>query len=252
MARPPAMAAGATKSNISMRRRPMSDATDTTSRLVDVPMVVLMPPTSVERPMGRRVREAGVPVRSATLMRTGMSSSTIGTVVDEGASTLPTTGSAAGDLWARPPGRARYRPIGSSAGRAEVPGRRSSGSTRRPAPRGRTCEEVGDAERPGRPTYGKSWNPTVSTANTKRLEDSMGIRSRVKSVSARSVEREDGEGVRVRCRGEGIEGCVVSFARRPPLPAWGTLSGGGGPAAGRDDDAARTEAPRRWRVQVAP
>ena len=48
----PARTAGTRKSNIPILARPMSAAMDTTSRLVEVPMVVVIPPSSVENPMG--------------------------------------------------------------------------------------------------------------------------------------------------------------------------------------------------------
>ena len=52
MATPPAMAAGRAKSNMPKRVMPRSSATLTTSRLVEVPIVVVMPPTMVANAIG--------------------------------------------------------------------------------------------------------------------------------------------------------------------------------------------------------
>ena len=60
----PTSAIGSAKSNMPKLRTPMSRATDTTSRLVEVPMVVAMPPISADRPIGMRMPEALVPVRA--------------------------------------------------------------------------------------------------------------------------------------------------------------------------------------------
>ncbi len=74
----PAMATGSAKSNISKRRIPRSAATATTSRLVEVPIVVPLPPMRVASPIGIKEVEADPPVRNATLTRTGSSITTIG------------------------------------------------------------------------------------------------------------------------------------------------------------------------------
>ena len=55
----PAVAAGTKKSNMPMRGSPRSAATETTSRLVEVPMVVVMPPMRVAKPIGISTEEAG-------------------------------------------------------------------------------------------------------------------------------------------------------------------------------------------------
>lgn len=113
---PAAMAVGMKKSNICRRRIPMSAATDTTSRLVEVPMVVLMPPTSVAKPIGINIPEADVFVRNETLIRIGSNSTTIGTLFTKALSIAPTisvnSSESCGLIRHR---RARPRPTGSRA-----------------------------------------------------------------------------------------------------------------------------------------
>ena len=72
----PAMAAGTTKSNIWILGKPMSATMETTSRLVDVPMVVLMPPTMVASPIGNRMPEVGDWLRMAAPISIGSISTT--------------------------------------------------------------------------------------------------------------------------------------------------------------------------------
>ena len=59
----------------------MSAATDTTSKLVEVPMVVALPPNKVANPMGMSTDEAGFPVRKETLIRIGRNRTTTGTLL---------------------------------------------------------------------------------------------------------------------------------------------------------------------------
>ncbi len=54
---------------------------ETTSRFVDVPMVVAIPPTMVPRPMGIRMPEGGTRVRTATLISIGRSITTTGVLL---------------------------------------------------------------------------------------------------------------------------------------------------------------------------
>jgi hypothetical protein len=84
------MAAGSAKSNIPKRSRPRWFATLTTSRFVDVPMVVAMPPTRVAKPMGRRMPDGDDDVRRQTLMRMGSSRTTMGVLFTNADSTAPT------------------------------------------------------------------------------------------------------------------------------------------------------------------
>jgi hypothetical protein len=74
----PTMTAGRVKSNISNLRIPMSAAMATTSRLVDVPIAVPMPPTRVARPMGINMAEEDKRLRSETVIRIGSNRITIG------------------------------------------------------------------------------------------------------------------------------------------------------------------------------
>ena len=60
---------------------PMSAATFTTSRLVDVPIVVAMPPRMLAKPIGISVPEGETPVRTATPMRIGSIRTTMGVLL---------------------------------------------------------------------------------------------------------------------------------------------------------------------------
>jgi hypothetical protein len=116
MAMQATMAAGIKKSNICILRRPMSAATDTTSRLVEVPMLVLMPPTRVAKPMGINMPEDDAPVRNDTLISIGNNNTTMGTLLTKALRKAPMMSVSnmlsAGLSFHR---RARLRPSGSSA-----------------------------------------------------------------------------------------------------------------------------------------
>ena len=101
---------------MSNRGSPRSAATLTTKRLVDVPMVVPMPPINVAKPMGIKIFAGEVDVRKQTLMRMGKSSTTIGVLLMNADNTAPTTSVAAKDKnGALPQKRPSNRPTGSSA-----------------------------------------------------------------------------------------------------------------------------------------
>ena len=57
---------------------PISEATLTTNKLVDVPIVVVIPPNRVAKPIGIKMPEGDVLVRKATLSMIGSNSTTIG------------------------------------------------------------------------------------------------------------------------------------------------------------------------------
>ena len=79
-------------------------------------MVVLMPPTRVAKPIGISMPEAGVPVRSDTLIRIGSSSTTIGTLLTKALRPPPISRVSNSDSdGATPQARASRRPTGSSA-----------------------------------------------------------------------------------------------------------------------------------------
>jgi len=111
-----AIKAGTIKSNIPIRGSPMSLATLTTSRLVDVPMVVVMPPTKVASPMGSSIGDESVFVRSATLIKIGNSKTTIGvlltTALSEPAMIKVSNNESAGLIFHI---LAKFRPTGSNA-----------------------------------------------------------------------------------------------------------------------------------------
>ena len=83
-------ATGNKNSNIENSRMPMLTATETTRRLVEVPMVVPMPPIRVAKPIGINIPDAGVPVRKETLIKIGKSRMTMGTLFTKALSTAPT------------------------------------------------------------------------------------------------------------------------------------------------------------------
>ena len=97
-------------------RMPRSAATATTSRLVDVPMLVAIPPIDVAKPIGINRSEAGVVVFSETLIRIGNSRMTTGVLLTNALSIAPITSVArkvsSGRCCHQ---RASWRPIGSSA-----------------------------------------------------------------------------------------------------------------------------------------
>ena len=72
------MATGSMKSNMPKSRTPVSLAMPTTSRFVDVPIVVDMPPMMVASPIGSMTPETGNFTLSDTPTRMGISSTTIG------------------------------------------------------------------------------------------------------------------------------------------------------------------------------
>ena len=130
---PPAMTAGTRKSNISIRLSPMSAATETTRRLVEVPMVVQVPPSRVANPIGISTVEALVLVRMETLIRIGRSRTTTGTLLIKAlmkaATSRVSSKETPGLIFHR---RARPRPTGSRARFGQRPGRQSSGHKPRP------------------------------------------------------------------------------------------------------------------------
>ena len=122
MATPPAMAAGTAKSNMPNCSSPKSLATATTSKLVDVPMVVAMPPTSVAKPIGISTLVAGALARRQALMRIGSKRTTTGVLLTNADSTAPTTSVASKERnGARAQARPSALPTGSSAPVTTIP-----------------------------------------------------------------------------------------------------------------------------------
>ena len=77
----PAMSAGTTKSNNWIVSKPISLAIPTTRRLVEVPMVVDMPPIKVAIPIGIRILEELISAFWATAMSAGINITTIGVLL---------------------------------------------------------------------------------------------------------------------------------------------------------------------------
>ena len=70
---------------------PRSAATEITSRLVDVPMAVPIPPSVVARPIGIRIFDDVMRVRSDTVIMIGSSMITIGVLLRNPLNTAHTT-----------------------------------------------------------------------------------------------------------------------------------------------------------------
>ena len=88
-ATPPTIATGTTQSNMPNFSCPRSCAMPTTSRFVDVPIVVDMPPMIVARPIGIMTSETGNFDRSEAPTRIGIRSTTIGVLFMNALSTAP-------------------------------------------------------------------------------------------------------------------------------------------------------------------
>ena len=112
----PAMMAGGAKSNMPNCASPRSAAIATTSRLVEVPIVVDIPPIEVAKPSGISNSDAGVAVFSDTLISIGNSKITIGVLLTKALSTAAITSVARKDnTGLTDHNRASSRPTGSSA-----------------------------------------------------------------------------------------------------------------------------------------
>ena len=88
---PPTIAVGNTHSNMLNLCMPRSLEIPTTSKLVDVPIVVDMPPTIVAKPIGIMTPETGNFARSDAPTRIGMSNTTIGVLFMNALSTAAAT-----------------------------------------------------------------------------------------------------------------------------------------------------------------
>ena len=84
-----AILAGSKKSNIENFSTPMSAATETTKRFVEVPIVVHIPPTSVANPIGINTPEGERLVRKETLIKIGSNSTTTGVLFTKALNTAP-------------------------------------------------------------------------------------------------------------------------------------------------------------------
>ena len=87
----PAIMAGKKKSNIPILSKPMSLATLTTNKLVEVPIVVVIPPSKVAKPIGSNNPEGLALVRIATLSIIGNNNTTIGVLLTTALSSAETT-----------------------------------------------------------------------------------------------------------------------------------------------------------------
>ncbi len=95
---------------------PCSCARLTTSKLVEVPMVVAMPPTKVAKPIGMRTFEGDLLVRRHTEISMGNSNTTIGVLLTNADSTPPTMRVSSSEKTGALPHRPdSIRPTGSSA-----------------------------------------------------------------------------------------------------------------------------------------
>ena len=101
---------------MSMCRTPWSRASDTISRLVEVPIVVAMPPMITAKFMGISMREAELPARIARPITTGISTTTTGVSLMKALSSIAVTSSASSaTCLLKAQSRASSRATGSSA-----------------------------------------------------------------------------------------------------------------------------------------
>ena len=80
---------GTEKSNILKRDIPISAATETTSRFVEVPIVVLIPPTKVAKPIGNKTPEVEDLLLTVAPMSMGSINTTIGVLFIKALRTAP-------------------------------------------------------------------------------------------------------------------------------------------------------------------
>ncbi len=90
-ANPPTITTGSTKSNKPNSCMPMSCEIPTTRRLVEVPIVVDMPPTMVARPIGSMTPDTGNLDRKDAPTKIGISSTTIGVLFMKALRMAPAT-----------------------------------------------------------------------------------------------------------------------------------------------------------------
>ena len=165
---------------------PMSAATLTTSRLVDVPMVVAMPPMMLAKPIGISVPDGETPERIETPINMGSINTTMGVLLMKALSVavirMVNNKETAGDLRHSLP---RKRPTGSSAPVRIRPCPTSISpqtATRAlwPNPRKKSlaCSTLPSA------SNGNSVKPTVMTTSTTRLVVCSGMVSRVNRTRA--------------------------------------------------------------------
>jgi len=192
MATPPTMATGSTHSNMPNSCMPMSREMPTTSRLVDVPIVVDMPPMIVARPIGIITPDTGNLERSDAPTRIGMSNTTIGVLFMKALRIAPATSvvrsaSTGRDDHARPTTVASgcNAPVVSSALPTIMSAQiATSASLPKPAKK-----SMGPTSTSPFFSYGNSWNPAVSRIRIVSDDDSSGIWSRVNRNSATAVNR---------------------------------------------------------------
>ena len=89
MPTPAAMLPGTMKSKIPNAGTPKSCATLTTNRLVDVPIVVVIPPNKVAKPIGINIPDVLVPVLTDTEIKIGSSKTTIGVLLTKALKPAP-------------------------------------------------------------------------------------------------------------------------------------------------------------------
>ena len=191
IATPPTIATGKTHSNIeNWCSGYKSFAIPTTSRFVEVPMVVDIPPTIVARPIGSMTPETGNLDRSEAPTSIGMSRTTIGVLFMNALSTAPATNvvnnASAGLVdQARPTIFASgwSAPVVSSALPTIINAQiATSASLPKPAKK-----STGPSFVIPSCSYGNSANPATSTIRIASEDDSRGIRSRVKRNNATTV-----------------------------------------------------------------
>ena len=185
----PAARTGRLKSNILKGSIPMSAATLTTSRFVDEPMVVAMPPMMLAKPIGINELEGAAPVLTATPISIGSISTTMGVLLinalRKAVMTMVISSDKAG---LRRHNLANRRPTGSSAPVLIRPWPTTINAdtairARLPKP---AKKSLGLRTWPS-DSKGKSWKPIARTTSTTRLVVSIGMFSRVNNASAITI-----------------------------------------------------------------
>jgi hypothetical protein len=167
----------------------MSAATDTTSKFVEVPIVVLIPPIIVASPIGSRMPEVEVRLRIAAPISIGSISTTMGVLFMNALSTAPTTSVASSaSTGARFQKRLRRRATGSSAPvRTSACPATISAHTATSASWPKPWKNSEGFSSPSGLSKGNRPKPMIRATRTNRLEDSSGIFSRVKRIKASTV-----------------------------------------------------------------
>ena len=153
-------------------------------------MVVHVPPSRVENPMGINTEEAFIPVRKETLIKMGRNNTTTGTLFINALIKAPTTRVSSREMLGLTfQKRVSTLPTGSSAPVRTIPcpaiiraQTATSASCPKPRKKSTACKT------PPSTWKGKTSNPTARPMSTRKLEDSRGIFLRVNRIRATTAK----------------------------------------------------------------